>query len=635
MNGTPRKILEHYWGYPAFRGSQELVVDTALQGRDVLALMPTGGGKSVCFQVPALAMEGICIVVSPLVALIEDQVTRLRSQGIKSIALSGAIPYHELDTLLDNAIYGNYKFLYLSPERLGQELVRQRIRDMPVNLIAVDEAHCISQWGHDFRPAYLQCHTLRELHPHVPVMALTATATPKVTSDIVEHLVLSDPLEVKDSFARNNIAFLVLSEPDKRYALLRECQAVGVQSVIIYVRTRRLTRELAQFLQERGVTSSFFHGGMSPREKKETLNNWLSNTVRVIVATNAFGMGIDKPDVALVVHYQVPNCIENYYQEAGRAGRNGKPAKAVLFTDPGDREQVKRQFLDTLPNVKQVQEVYRKLNNYFQIPYGELPETSLNFDFNAFCGTYTLPPAITYNALQIMDQQSVLALSESFSKTVTIRFLAGKERLFDYLDNHRNMVPIVQTILRTYGGLFDFDTTIDTWAIAKKIGSSETAITAVLEKLHHEEIIDYRAKTGDLEITFLVPREDDATIYAISDHIKDVHRRRMDQLSAMLAYVDNTKTCRSRQLLGYFGESVVDDCKKCDVCLSKKTRTVDESQTIREALLEKLRKRPFSSRELIENLPFDAKLILEVLRYLLEDGTITITSKNEYLLENP
>ena len=366
MHKNITSVLQQYWGYDDFRGSQRKIIDTVISGQDVLALMPTGGGKSICYQVPALAMEGICIVVSPLVALIQDQVAQLKKRNIKAIALTGGIRSNEVNDLLDNCVFGNYKFLYLSPERLQQTVVRERIQQMNVNLIAIDEAHCISQWGNDFRPAYLECSILKELAPQTPTIALTATATPRVVDDIVENLELKEVRIFKDSFSRSNIAFKVRRSEDKLYQLKKYMGKIP-GSGIVYVRSRKMSISLANFLINNGVSASFYHGGIPKSDKEEKLNRWLNGKDRVMVATNAFGMGVDKPDVRLVIHYQIPDSLESYFQEAGRAGRDGEPSTAIILTSKEDADRAKQQFLSTLPDVGFVKTVYSKLNNYFQI----------------------------------------------------------------------------------------------------------------------------------------------------------------------------------------------------------------------------------------------------------------------------
>ncbi|MCL4113011.1 UNVERIFIED_CONTAM: hypothetical protein GTU68_064141, partial [Idotea baltica] len=498
--------LKQYWGYDDFKGSQEKVISAVLQGKDVLALLPTGGGKSLCFQLPTLAKEGLCIVVSPLVALIHDQVENLKSKGIKALALTGGISQEEIINLLDNCLYGNYKFLYLSPERLKQEMVLKRIEAMNINLIAIDEAHCISQWGHDFRPAYLECDKLRTLLPNVPIIALTATATEQVICDIKTSLKFENPVIAKDSFARDNIAFQILRSEDKRYQLKQLCKQTN-KSIIVYVRTRRSSVELSQYLNSLNFKSDFFHGGLNKSDKKTKLNNWLRNTSKIMVATNAFGMGIDKADVSLVVHYQIPDCLENYFQEAGRAGRDGQPAVAALITNTGDEAYVSSQFLSVLPDTKFIKKVYNKLNNYFQISFGEWVESAYQFSLYTFCSTYKLNTLKTYNVLRILDQYSVISLSESFSKQSEIKFICTKNMLFAYMDRNENTTNIIQTILRTYGGVFDFETKINTQLISKKTNQPEAVINKVLVQLEKDGLIEYKAQDNDL-IKFLVPRED-------------------------------------------------------------------------------------------------------------------------------
>ena len=629
MQQHPKDILQKYWRFPDFKNSQEEIISAVLNGQDVMALLPTGGGKSLCYQIPALANEGICIVVSPLIALIRNQVETLKKLGIKAIALTGGISFDEVNDLLDNCLYGNYKFLYLSPERLQQELIQERIRQMNVNLIAIDEAHCISQWGNDFRPAYLECHVLRELATNTPIIALTATATGIVVKDICQNLKLNQPLIVKDSFSRNNITFSVRWEEDKKYRLKELC-AENQTSIIVYVRSRKMTVELSNYLSQQGHTATFFHGGISKKEKDARLNQWLENKVKIMVATNAFGMGIDKPDVGLVVHYQIPDSLENYFQEAGRAGRDGNPAKAVLVTNPTDEAQVRKQFLGVLPDVDFLKLLYRKLANYFQIPFGEGSGEIFQLPFNSFCETYKLNSLLTYNGLRLLDQNSVIALTEAFSQKTTIRMIASKGSIFDYLDKNQKSASIIQTILRTYGGIFDFDTKINTLLIARKANKAENEVIAVLQNLEKDEIIEYHAQHSDLEITFLVPREDERTINIFAKKVKQIQQVKKDNIESILTYIKNNRVCRSSQLLHYFGETAEFNCGKCDICSQKKPVADDVIKIIEQDILQILMVKKESSRGLIKLLTYKESAIIMALQRLLEDRRIKVNTINQY-----
>ncbi len=621
-------ILEQFWGYDNFRGSQKEIIDNILSGKDVLALMPTGGGKSICYQVPSLAMKGICIVVSPLVALIQDQVAQLKKRNIKAVALTGGIPPNELNNLLDNCLYGNYKFLYLSPERLQQTIVQERIQQMNVNLIAIDEAHCISQWGNDFRPAYLECSILKELVPDTPMIALTATATPKVVDDIVENLELGQVRIFKDSFSRSNINFRVKRSEDKLYQLKKYMDKIP-GSAIVYVRSRKISISLANFLIKNGISASFFHGGIPKSDKEKKLNLWLSGEVRVMVATNAFGMGVDKPDVRLVVHYQIPDSLESYFQEAGRAGRDGEPSTAIIITSNEDAEKAKQQFLSNLPDVTFVKKVYSKLNNYFQISYGELISNPLTFKFNEFCKRYEFNPNMTFNAIRILDQNSVLSLTENFKEKATLQFVAAKAEIFHYLDKNRKIASIIQTILRTYGGITEYETKINLYLLSKKTGKSEERLKQILQQLADDNIVEYQNNSSDLEITFLVPREDDHTINLFAKKIKDFNQVKQNNMAAMFGYISNKKVCRSIYLLNYFGEKTAEKCGTCDIC-TKKERIVSPYD-LEKRIMELLDIRPHTSRQLEKEMGANEKELLKILERLLEDELVSLNFKNEYI----
>lgn len=622
-----KNILKEYWGHSDFRGSQKSIIDAVIEGQDVLALMPTGGGKSICYQVPALAQEGICIVVSPLVALIQDQVNQLKSKDIKAIALTGGISFEELNNLLDNCLYGNYKFLYLSPERLQQTLVQERIREMNVNVVAIDEAHCISQWGNDFRPAYLNCAILKDLAPSSTIIALTATATPKVVDDIIENLKLDNLKTFKDSFSRSNIIFKAKHTEDKLYQLKRYMGEIP-GSAIVYVRSRKMSVFLADFLNKNSFKATFFHGGISKVQKEDKLNQWLKGNIGIMVATNAFGMGVDKPDVRLVVHYQIPDSLESYFQEAGRAGRDGNKATAILLTTGEDEERAKQQFLSSLPDVAFVKKLYIQLNNYFQISYGESTTETLVLKFNKFCKRYEFNPNITYNGLQILDQNSIISLSENYNEKATLRFIANKAGIFEYLNNNRKAAPIIQTILRTYGGITDYETKINIYLISQKTGEREKHIKKILKQLHEDGITEYKNTTSDLEITFLVPREDDRTINIFAKKITSFNKVKENNLNAVLAYIKNTTKCRSTFLLNYFGEKVKEKCGTCDICTKKDNYPV--SGLLKDKIVTLLKTNPHTSRQLAKLIGVEEKALLETLQVLLEDEAILLNHKNEY-----
>lgn len=629
MQKEAKNILKEYWGHDGFRGSQKEIIDTVTGGKDVLALMPTGGGKSVCYQVPALLKEGICIVVSPLVALIQNQVSQLKEKNIKALALTGGISFEELNNLLDNCLYGNYKFLYLSPERLQQSIVQERIREMNVNIIAIDEAHCISQWGNDFRPAYLDCAILKDLAPNASMIALTATATPKVVEDIVENLRLNQAKIFKDSFSRSNIVFKVKETEDKRYQLKKHVSAFPGSS-IVYVRSRKMSVFLSEFLNKNGFKASFFHGGISKAEKEERLEQWLKEKVNIMVATNAFGMGVDKPNVRLVVHYQIPDSLESYFQEAGRAGRDGNTSTAILVTTKEDEELAKQQFLSSLPDVDFVKKLYVQLNNYFQISYGESRAEIFALKFNKFCKRYEFNPNMAYNGLRILDQNSVIALSDTFNEKTTLKFVASKAGIFEYLKNNRKKAPIIQTILRTYGGITDYETKINIHLLSKKTGEREKSIKRILEQLHKDGIAEYKNTTSDLEVTFLVPREDDRTINLFAKKIRDFNTVKQGNMTAMLDYVKNIKVCRSVFLLNYFGEKTTENCGTCDIC--RENDNVPPN-SLKDSIFDLLKTAPQTSRQLIQILKGEEHIVLGMLQEMLEDELIILNQKNEYTIQ--
>ena len=629
MTLSPEKVLKQYWGFDSFKNAQKNIITSILEGEDVLALLPTGGGKSICFQLPALMKPGICVVISPLVALMQDQVTKLKEKGIKAIHLSGGLSISELDTLLDNCIYGNYKFLYLSPERLLQPLVMSRIQQMPVNLIAIDEAHCISEWGHDFRPSYRLCSILKELHPKIPTIALTATATKKVIEDILTNLTIQHAKHFKNSFERNNIAFKVDYREDRLYGI-KSVLDQSKTSAIVYVKTRRDASRLAQFLNENKTSCTFFHGGLPSHEKRKRLRIWLNNEVKVIVATNAFGMGIDKPDVDTVIHFQLPSSLENYFQEAGRAGRNGEAATAVLLANENEIERSKTYFFESLPDISFLKKLYHHLNTYLQIAYHEGTEEEYALNLNTFCKRYGLHQGKTYSALKLLEQNSVLSLKETSKEVNSIHLTAKKEELFRWIRKNKAMGEVLQGLLRTYGGVFDFETKINVSLLATKTNNKEVVVYETLTQLEKDGLAVFKKVNHDISLSFLKPREDERTINTITPHIENIIETKREKFQHMLNYINNTEICRSVQLLAYFDEHETEVCGNCDICLTTKNGQNISSIELKKSILHSISSGPKSSRDLVKLINYNEHHILSMLKLLLEDQEIRLNSNNTY-----
>ena len=629
---TALAILQKYWKHDQFRSLQNEIIDSVVSGKDTLAILPTGGGKSICFQVPAMMKEGICLVISPLVALMKDQVANLQARDIKAIALTGGIRSEEMIDLLDNCQFGNYKFLYLSPERLQSDWILDRIKNLPIHLIAIDEAHCVSQWGHDFRPAYLKISDLKKHFQKVPFLALTATATPRVKEDIITETGLQNPQLFQKSFARDNIAYMVIEAEDKLYKI-EQILKKNPQPSIIYVRNRRSCIDISNQLQSLGFKATFYHGGLSPKEKDKNMALWMQEEAQVMVATNAFGMGIDKANVKTVIHIQLPDNIENYYQESGRAGRNGEKAFAVLLTSPSDTLQAENQFLLNLPDKPFLNSVYIKLCNYFQIAYGEGINEQFSFNLNHFCLKYNFPTLKTYNAIQFLDRQGIINLSQEFSEKISMQFLIPSKEVIRYISLNPNDEEIILTILRAYPGIYDMQTAFNLDFIAKKSNHKVNEVQAVLHKLKEKDIIDYHAKNNDASLIFNEIREDERTINRVAKYLERQNQLKKEQLQSVLHYSNDKQNCKNRLILAYFGEKTKEDCGICSYCITKK-KVPSNTQSLSDAILQFLETEELNSREIQERTQSDSATVIELLQDLLQQERIAIKANNKYTIQH-
>ena len=601
-----------------------------MDGKDTVALLPTGGGKSICFQIPSLVQEGICIVISPLVALMTDQVKSLQEKGIKALAITGGKSFTEVNTLLDNASFGNYKFLYISPERLQQELVQNTIKRMNVTCIAVDEAHCISQWGNDFRPAYKNIRILRELQPLSPIIALTATATPEVLKDTIKQLEMELPSVFQDSFVRPNIAYNTLEVEDKLYHI-EQLLKTNKKEAIVYVRTRRSAVEISSHLNSLGIKSDFFHGGISAIEKTKKLEAWKNSTTPTMVATSAFGMGIDLATVGHVIHIQLPESLESYFQEAGRGGRDGNRATATILYNAYDKQLVTKQLIASLADVDLLKFIYKKLNNYLQISYGEGVFTTHGFNFEDFCKTYSLNTLQVFNGLSTLDRLGVLQLSKEFGRSSKLKFLVDTTTALAFFKHDELASVIGKTILRLYGGIFETMTGVNLEVLQAKTSQSQLVIIQTLKKLEAANIIELYLNTTDAAITFLTPREDDKTINVIAKEVVSHNDKKKQQVQQLLNYVENNNTCRSIQLVSYFGETTAEPCGICSVCMTTKEKfSKRELLKSSELILLELESGPKTSREILKNIDQRDALVLKTIALLLGNKTICLDQRNRY-----
>ncbi|MGM0377316.1 MAG: RecQ family ATP-dependent DNA helicase [Bacteroidota bacterium] len=623
MSNRYLDILKHYWGYDHFRSLQEDIVRSAGDGHDTLALMPTGGGKSITFQVPALAREGLCLVITPLIALMKDQVENLKKNGIKAAAIHSGLTYREIKITFDNAMFGGTKFLYVSPERLLTDLFQEKIVNINVNLIAVDEAHCISQWGYDFRPSYLKIADIREFAPHAPVLALTATATPRVVDDIMERLQFGKPNVFRKSFARENLAYVVRHAEDKEGQLIKILKAVP-GSAIVYVRSRKKTREYAALLQQNHIGAEHFHAGLTRQTKDQRQENWKTGRTRVIVATNAFGMGIDKPDVRMVVHMDAPDSLEAYFQEAGRAGRDSRKAYAVLLWSNNDKVRLKKQVKTTFPEPEAIKRVYEALGNFFQLPVGAGFQMVYDFDIGKFCSAFKLNILQVFNALKILQRAGYLTFTEELDIPSKVMFLTEGNSLYKFQVANKELDPYIKIILRSYTGLFIEYASINETDLAKKMGRSQDDVYQALTKLNKSGIIHYIPRRKTPLITYIRSREEIRLLRLPPEVYADRKQHYEEQINAVIEYGRNTNICRSRYLLNYFGESNVKDCGICDVCIARKKENLSDDQfrTIEQALKTALREQNLGGPHLVEKLGFDQKKTWQVIQWLEDHNVI-------------
>jgi len=630
MNIT--ELLKHYWGYDTFRPLQEDIIHAVVAGRDTLALLPTGGGKSICFQVPAMLKDGICIVVSPLIALMKDQVENLQAKGIEAVAIYAGMGKREIDILLDNCIYGKIKFLYLSPERLLSELVRVRISYMNVSLFAIDEAHCVSQWGYDFRPSYLKVKELRGIHPDVPVIALTATATARVREDIVEKLDMKTPEVYVQSFARKNLSYVVFDLEDKHRKLLSVAYKVK-GSGLVYVRNRRETAEVAFFLNRNGVSADFYHAGLERNERSRKQDDWKKGKTRVMVATNAFGMGIDKADVRFVVHLDLPESLEAYYQEAGRAGRDEKRAFAVLLANAADEQILKAKYTDSFPSVEEIKKVYHDLGNYFQLAYGAGEGLNFDFDIAEFCKRFNIGVIKALGTLKFLEHDGYIVLSENIFLQSRVMFLIANEEVYRFQIENAGYDPLIKTLLRSYSGMFDQYVKIKESDVAHRIGISYRDVVGHLNKLQEQGLLSYLPQTDQPQLQFVRSRVDFVHLDIDVKYIELRKKIQSDQIGAVLSYM-GSKTCRTVSLLEYFGEHRAAKCGMCDVCLAeKRAEDLDElSDKIDFEIATLLQSNVMALTDLIEAVKTGTEQErLDRLRLLLDAGKIKTDGKNYYL----
>lgn len=570
-------ILKKYWGYEDFRGIQREIIESVGSGRDTLGLMPTGGGKSITFQVPALAQEGVCLVITPLIALMKDQVSHLRQRGIRAAAIHSDMTHSAILQALDNCVYGGTQILYVSPERLHSELFQAKFRHMKVSFITVDEAHCISQWGYDFRPSYLHIAEIRQLKPEIPVLALTATATKEVVEDIQEQLRFKEKNVFRMSFERKNLAYVVRKASDKPSELRHILNSVK-GSTIVYARSRKRTKETAEWLVSQGISATYYHAGLDVDVKDRHQQAWVNNEKRVMVATNAFGMGIDKPDVRLVIHVDSPDSLEAYFQEAGRAGRDGKKAYAVLLYDSSDARKLSKRVAQTYPEKEYIRDVYEHLAYFFQVGTGTGRGRTFEFSIDKFCVTYKYFPVLVNSALQILERSGYIHYEADPDNSARILFLLERNDLYFLENTTKETEAVITALLRLYGGLFTDYVYIDEGFVANEAGLTQPQVYMVLKELSKRHIVDFIPRRRIPYITYTREREDGDRVIIPQSVYEERRTQYIKRIQAMLDYANNDHVCRSRQLLDYFGEECWQDCRQCDVCVTHQGDMLNENR---------------------------------------------------------
>jgi len=619
------QLLKKHFGYDAFRPLQEEIIQSVLQKKDTLAILPTGGGKSICFQIPALSIGGLCLVVSPLIALMKDQEEQLLDKGIRSAALISGISRRETDIIIGNCIHGDYRFLYVSPERLSSDTFMIQLANMPVSMIAIDEAHCISQWGYDFRPSYLNIFKVRELFPEAPVIALTASATPEVQIDICDKLIFKKGHQkFLKSFSRPNLSYIIRNDENKYEKVLQVLKSVQ-GTAIIYVRSRNKTQDISAWLNSNEITADYYHAGLDSKSRAEKQTKWMNNQTRVIVATNAFGMGINKENVRSVIHFDLPDDLESYYQEAGRGGRDEKPAYAVLIYSESDLLQLKEKKEKNFPAITEIKRVYNSLCNFLNIPVESGLNTTFPFDFYSFCNTYQLNSNSAMSCLKELVHAELIAMSEAVFMPSKLKIVADKMELYNLQVKYQRFDNLIKVILRSYGGIFDYYVKINEFQLSKQLNTDKSTIVNLLKELTKLNMLDYIPSSDYPQLTFLHSRVTNANLYFNPNDIKARKNRFQVRADSFLNYVTSNSNCRSLMIASYFGENNINTCETCDFCREKKKSIINEEEEnkIIELIKLKLKAKGLLANELQMQMPEEYKLkSAAVIRMLLDNGTL-------------